>query len=76
MSTLSPIEKTTRYATTVETLTDAFTFVMEQVDIVGPDPSITITPSWTYSVHDIDREDHEAPRHFSVVVSGMVEEKS
>lgn len=43
---------------------------------VGPDPSITIKPVWTISVQDMDRDEPDGgwPRHFSVVVEGMVNE--
>lgn len=64
-----PVEVTTRYATTVPDLTAAWTFVMDRVDRVGPDPLITIKPQWTFS----DTEDGET-RRFEVVVDGMVPE--
>lgn len=68
MNTISPIEMTTQYATTVINLTDAWSFVMEHIDKVGTAPSISISPVWTFSN---DKEDPE--QHFEVVVSGMVE---
>ena len=71
----APIEVTTRYATTVDTLADAWAFVMAKVDVVGPDPRIEISPFWAISVHDMDRDDHVPERQFSVVVSGMVPEQ-
>lgn len=75
MSETAPIEVTTRYATTVDTLVEAWAFVMDRVDNVGPDPSIKISPVWSFSVHDMDRSDHlDPPRQFSVVVEGMVPE--
>lgn len=71
----APIEVTTRYATTVDDLPAAWAFVMDRVDLVGPDPSIDIKPLWTFSAHDMDRaDDAMPPRQFSVVVSGMVPE--
>lgn len=41
-----PIEKTTRYATNVETLEQVWSFVMEHVDLLGSGtrPRINITP--------------------------------
>ena len=74
--TRTPVEVTTRYATTVNGLTEAWAFVMDRIDSVGPDPSITISPVWTVSVHDMGEDEPEGgyPRHFSVVVEGMVEE--
>jgi hypothetical protein len=72
-----PIEVTTRYATTVGYLSAAWAFVMDRLDSVGPDPSIHITPLWSYSVQDMDRVDApEPPRQFSVVVEGMVPEST
>lgn len=70
--TRTPVEKTVRYATTVEDLAGAWAFVMEKLEQVGPDPSVEISPVWTFSVSGPD--DETPPRHFSVVVSGMVEE--
>lgn len=73
----APVEVATRYATTVDSLTEAWAFVMDRVDKVGPDPSIKISPQWSFSVHDIDHADAtEPPRQFSVVVEGMVHEES
>ncbi len=68
----APVEVTTRFATTVESLTDALAFVMERLDYLGPDPRIEITPQWTVYA---DR-DHpgDGKRTFSVVVDGMVHE--
>lgn len=73
--TRTPVEVTTRYATTVDDLPAAWAFVMSKVDAVGPDPSIKISPVWTISVHDMDdTEERDYPRHFEVVVEGMVPE--
>jgi hypothetical protein len=76
MTTPRPIEVTTRYATSVNELADAWAFVMDRLDRVGPDPSVTIKPIWTISVRDMDTddEDQEWPRRFEVVVEGMVHE--
>jgi hypothetical protein len=75
MKTRTPIERTTRIASTVETLTEAWAFVMEHVDTVGPDPSIKIDPVWSMPGGVILDDEAPWPRHFSVVVSGMVEDK-
>ena len=66
----TPVEVTTRYATTVDDLHAAWAFVMARLDSVGPDPSIHISPVWTISSGD----DEYQPRRFEVVVEGMVEE--
>ena len=66
--TITPVESTLRFATTVETTTDAWQFVMEYMDRVGTRPFIQIRPIWHY---DDDGREHEA---YEVVVSGMREE--
>ena len=74
---LSPTEKTTRYAATVEDMTAAWRFVMDKLDHVGPDPVVEIKPMWFYSNSgpgSIDDDEAEGTRHFEVVVSGMIEE--
>jgi hypothetical protein len=68
---IAPVEVSTRYATTVETLADAWEFVMTRIDLVGADPGITISPFWRVDMTDPDAE---AARLFTVVVDGMVEE--
>lgn len=62
--TLSPVERTIRYASSVKDLSAAWAFVMEYVDRCGPSPSIEIVPSWS------SEDDFETTR-FTVVVSGM-----
>jgi hypothetical protein len=66
------VEVTTRYATSVDTLADAWAFIMARLDSVGPDPTIRISPCWTISMGDSN--DDVPPRHFEVVVEGMVAE--
>lgn len=68
-----PVEVTTQYATTVDELHDAWAFVMAHVDKVGPNPSIKISPIWSYGVIDMDHDESDAPRRFEVAVSGMVQ---
>ena len=66
MKTRTPIEVTTRYATTVDTLPEAFTFIMSKLDDLGGTPRIQISPVWVVSE---DPDDH--PHYFSVVVHGF-----
>jgi len=66
---IGAIEVTTRYVATVESLADAFAFVMDRLDLVGPDPDVNISPVWTVG-HEFETE-----RHFVVTVSGMIEEE-
>lgn len=61
-----PVERTTRYATTVQTLDEAFAFVMGNLERVDDLLNITISPVWSSS------EDFETKR-YSVVVEGMAE---
>lgn len=69
--TRTPVEATLRYATTVDDLPAAWAFVMDRLDLLGPSPSITISPCWRISDTD---DDGDSSRHFEVVVSGMTEE--
>jgi hypothetical protein len=69
-----PVEVTTRYVTSVPTLAEAWAFVMDRVDRVGPDPTIEIKPVWIYSMSSVTEGTDESERRFEVVVSGMVEE--
>ena len=68
---MSPVEVTTKHATTVDDLPAAWAFVMARIDRVGPDPRITISPIWTYG----DGEDGNT-RRFEVSVSGMTTEQT
>lgn len=61
MPEISPVEMTTKFATLSDSLTDAWAFVMEHVDSVGPDPTISISPVFGEE------------RLFEVMVRGMVE---
>ena len=72
--TTAPIEVTTRFATSVDDLSAAWAFVMERIDVVGPNPTVTIKPVWRISVHDMGDDDMAPPRFFEVVVEGMVHE--
>lgn len=66
------VEITTRYATSVRTLPEAWTFVMERIDSVGENPKIEIAPVYQFSPEDedSDEDDFDLERWFSVVVSG------
>lgn len=56
------VELTRKYATSVDSLPEAWAFVMRYVDSVGEDPTININPFWTSEA-----------RRFEVVVSGIVD---
>lgn len=67
---MSAVERTIRLATVVPTLTDAWVFIMDHLDEVGPDPRIEISPIWVISAGT-----DETPREFEVSISGMVPEQ-
>lgn len=71
MTTRSPVEETTRYATTVDTLPDAWQFVMAYIDRVGNRPRVTISP---ITIFDAAMDGGDPQELFEVVVSGMREE--
>lgn len=71
MAQRSATEVFTRYATTVETLSDAWVFVMEHVDRVGERPSVTISP--LSSVDALSDEPERWEHYYEVSVSGTVE---
>jgi hypothetical protein len=66
---MSTVERTIRLATIVSDLTDAWVFIMEHLDEVGPDPSIEISPMWV-----VTAESDDTPRKFEVCLSGMIPE--
>lgn len=63
-----PIEVTTKYVTTVDSLPEAWAFVMGRLDGLAGEPSIKINPVWS------SRDDYAAAR-FEVTVSAMHEEE-
>lgn len=68
-----PVEYTAQYATRVESLSEAFVFIMQHEAKVGKDPQIIINPVWIcYDVDEMTGE-HHTRREFEVSVSGMVE---
>lgn len=69
MTRLAPVEKTTRYSTMVESLSEAFAFVMEHLDELGEEsPLVSIIP---ISIHNDDGTD--PVEAFEVSVSNMKE---
>lgn len=69
---MSAVEVTTSYVTTVPELTDAFAFVMERLDSVGPNPEVRISPIFIIGMDSSD--DEPIPREFEVTVRGMTKE--
>lgn len=65
---MSDVEVTIRYATTADSLADAWAFVMDRVDGCGPDPRIEIAPTWFYG----NDAQEDGVRVFSVLIEGMV----
>jgi hypothetical protein len=72
---IHPVEVTTKYVATVAELPEAWAFVMERLESVGPDPEVSIRPIRILSVVEVmDDPEATAQRMFEVVVSGMVPE--
>jgi hypothetical protein len=67
---MNKVEVTTRYATRVDELTDAFAFVMSHLELAGPTPNVHITSVWVISRDDPDAE---PVTRFNVVVEGYSE---
>ena len=62
------VEKTVKYSTIVDTLAEAWVFIMAHVDLIGPLPFIKIQPLMLY---DPDRDEDEPPEYkFEAVVKG------
>lgn len=61
-----PIEKTTKFATTVHGLDEAFSFVMSKLNEVDDVLNIEITPIWSSA-------DDFTNKRFGVAISGMIE---
>lgn len=61
------VERTVTVAAQVPTLADVWAFIMQALDEVGPDPSFSAGPVWTYPD---DAVDERAVRVFEVNVSG------
>lgn len=71
MPQLSATERTVKYATTTSDLGAAWVFVMEKMDLVGPAPTICISPVWFFD--ELEGFDNRQ-QVFEVTVEGMVEE--
>lgn len=63
-----PVEFTAKYATSVLTLAEAWGFVMDHIEKVGPEPRIEISP------YTLFEDDEKYSTVFEVCVSGMVEQ--
>lgn len=65
------VEVTTKYVATVETVQEAFAFVMDKLDSVGDRPQIFINPITAFSA---DFDDDKCEEFFEVAVSGRTKE--
>ena len=68
-----PVEYTAQYASRVESLSEAFVFIMEHEAKVGKDVSIIVQPVWLCTEVDPDTGEHKTERFFEVSISGMME---
>lgn len=66
------VEVTTKYCTCVDTMAEAWAFILHHQDTVGNRPRIIISPI-TFFEPRVDGEDYR--EMFEVVVSGMVEKE-
>jgi hypothetical protein len=73
--TTAPVEITTTYVTSVATLPEAWAFVMEHIDKLGPRPTVRVDPRTIYAVNEIGDDDARGESLFEVLVSGMREER-
>jgi hypothetical protein len=65
------VEECREYTKHVEELAQAWEFIFEYLDKVGPDPSVTIEPFYASFVDDDGSITHQG-RKFSVCVSGCL----
>ena len=65
----NPVEISVKHVTTVDSLPEAWAFVMDRLDLLGPRPTVEIRPVYTSP-----RLDEPERYHFSVLVSAMHEE--
>lgn len=70
MARLSAVEVFTKRATTVETIDDAFLFVMDSIEELGGRPRVEIVPMTR--IGPLPKQEH---KFFEVSVSATVEEK-
>ncbi|MCL2463599.1 MAG: hypothetical protein FWF28_00825 [Micrococcales bacterium] len=66
------VERTVKFATTVDDLPAAWAFVMDHMDDLGPDPQITISPVWQANDSPPLDSDFAMVRRFEVAASGTV----
>ena len=64
---------TATYSKVVDSIQDAFVFVMSHLDKVGNDPQVIITPTWECEGVDAITGEHDDVRRFDVSVTGGVE---
>lgn len=73
------VEVTLQFETVVDDLTEAWAFIMDRIERVGPDPSVHIHPAKEGPPPMIQMlvngEVREATRKFHVVVEGTAREK-
>lgn len=66
-----PVEYTAKYSQVVDSVQEAFEFVMSHLDKVGPEPSVWIDPAWEHD-HEEMTGNVISRSVFVVVVSGSV----
>lgn len=69
-----PVERTSKIVTSVQTLPEAWAFIMEHIESVGPRPQIHISPITIFDASAMTSGSDECEELFEVSVSGMVED--
>ena len=80
MAQRSPTEKFVKYSTTVDTMPDAWLFVMDHIDKVGGRASVEIRPISSVTIdhepwHRSDEEPGEWQHYYEVTVYGSDADK-
>ena len=70
---MATTERTISYAAAVDSLSDAWSFVMAHLDELGDEPTIEIKPEHIFYIADaVEGIEREPIRQFGVRVSGMI----
>ena len=79
MADAAPVKVTTTFATVVDDMAAAWSFIMAKVDLVGDDPQVVVNPVSCFlplemALGVVGDDEFGVVRRFEVSVSGMVEE--
>ena len=79
MADAAPVKVTTTFATVVDDMAAAWSFIMAKVDLVGDNPQVVVNPVSCFlpvemALGVVGDDEFGVVRRFEVSVSGMVEE--